>query len=99
MFDGFVSSSKTNSVRQLPEKRHFRKMSILFRFLQSKKIFKTHIIIFDSTAVRKAKIHYISRQVKKNILKILLVGYNLKNQILLNMSKLCQTQKSRTLQM
>ena len=38
MFDGFVSSSKTNSVRQLPEKRHFRKMSILFHFLHSKKI-------------------------------------------------------------
>ena len=54
--------------KDISEKCH----SILFRFLHSKKIFKTHIIIFDSTAVRTAKIHYISRQVKKKYFKNLI---------------------------
>lgn len=57
MFDGFVSSSKTNSVRQLPEKRHFRKMSILFHFL---KRYLTCILLFltTSSAVYTARIDY-----------------------------------------
>ena len=51
MFDGFVSSSKTNSVRQLPEKKDISEkfQYYVFPFLHSKKIYNLKRILLFLT--------------------------------------------------